>query len=83
MSPKAELTCNFFAPLSTTDMDTETTGTENTLLEQEASRILDRPPAIIMTSTTNLIQLQRDVQDHIEGECKFRNAQNGTCIITK
>jgi hypothetical protein len=25
--PKVVLTCNFFAPLRTTDMDTETTGT--------------------------------------------------------
>jgi hypothetical protein len=42
--PKALLTRNFFAPLRTTDMDTETTGAENTLLEQEALRKPSRPP---------------------------------------
>jgi hypothetical protein len=38
MPPKAMLTRNFFAPLRTTEMDTETTGVENTVPEQEASR---------------------------------------------
>jgi hypothetical protein len=33
LPPKAVLTHNFFAPLRTTDMDTETTGTENTTEE--------------------------------------------------
>jgi hypothetical protein len=42
-------------PLRTTDMDTETTVTENTVLEQEAPRKPGRPPPIVMTSTTNLI----------------------------
>jgi hypothetical protein len=53
---KAALTHNFFAPLRTTDMDTETPGAENTLLEQEAPRKLGRLPPIMMTSTTNIIQ---------------------------
>jgi hypothetical protein len=35
---KAVITCNFFAPLRTNDMDTETTGEENTLPEKEAPR---------------------------------------------
>jgi hypothetical protein len=35
LPPKPMLTHNFFAPLRTTDMDTETTGAENTLPEQE------------------------------------------------
>jgi hypothetical protein len=38
MPPKAVLTRNFFAPLRTTDVDMETTGTENTLPEHEAPR---------------------------------------------
>jgi hypothetical protein len=32
---KAMPTCNFFTPLRTNDMDTETNEAENTLLEQE------------------------------------------------
>jgi hypothetical protein len=35
---KAVITGNFFTPLRTNDMDTETTGAENTLPEQEAPR---------------------------------------------
>jgi hypothetical protein len=35
MPPKAALTHNFFTPLRTTDMDTETAEEENMLLEQE------------------------------------------------
>jgi hypothetical protein len=38
LPPKAVLTHNFFAPLRTTDMDTGTTGTEDTLPMQEAPR---------------------------------------------
>jgi hypothetical protein len=35
-----------------------------------------------MTSTTNPIRLQRDLQDHVNGDYEFRNARNGTRIIT-
>jgi hypothetical protein len=37
----------------------------------------------MMTSTTNLIRLQRDLTDHIKGEYVFRNTQNAIRIITK
>jgi hypothetical protein len=38
LPPKAVLIHNFFAPLRTNDMDMETTGAKNAVLEQEASR---------------------------------------------
>jgi hypothetical protein len=38
LPPKSASTRNYFAPLRTTDMDTETTGAENTPSEQEAPR---------------------------------------------
>jgi hypothetical protein len=53
--PKAVVTRNFFAPLRTTDTDTETIEAENALPEQQAPREPGRPPAIVITSTTNLI----------------------------
>jgi hypothetical protein len=53
MPPKEMLTRNFFALLRTTDMDKETTKTENTLSEQEASRKPGRPPSIEITSSAN------------------------------
>jgi hypothetical protein len=58
LPPKAGLTRNFFTSLRTTDIYTETTGAEKTPPEQEPPRIPDRPPAVVMTSTTNLIRLQ-------------------------
>jgi hypothetical protein len=36
-----------------------------------------------MTSTTNLIRLQSDLNDHVKREYEFRNAWNGTRISTK
>jgi hypothetical protein len=38
LSPRTMLTRNFFAPLRTNDMDTETTGAEKALPEHKASR---------------------------------------------
>jgi arabinogalactan endo-1,4-beta-galactosidase len=55
LPPKAVSTRNFVS-LRTTDMDTEPAGAENALPEQETPRKSGRSP-IVMTSTTNLIQL--------------------------
>jgi hypothetical protein len=52
--PKAVVICNLFAALRTTDMDTDITGAENTLPEQEAFRKTGGPPPIVMTSITDL-----------------------------
>jgi hypothetical protein len=71
LPPKAMFTHNFFAPLRTADMDMDTTITENTIPEQEAPRKPGRPPPIVMISTKNLIQLQRDLKDHVKGEYEF------------
>jgi hypothetical protein len=83
LPPKAVLTCNSFAPLRTTNTNTETTGAENTPPEQEAPRKPGRPLPIMTTSTTNLIRLYSDLKDHVKGEYKFQNTRNGTHIITK
>jgi hypothetical protein len=58
MPPKALSTRKFFSSFRTTDMDTETTGAENTLPEQEAPRKSGRPPPIGMTFITKLITKQ-------------------------
>jgi hypothetical protein len=67
---KTVITHNFFAPLRSNDMDTETTGAENTLPE-EAPRKSGRLPPIVMTFTTNLIRLQSDLKEHVKGEYEF------------
>jgi hypothetical protein len=64
-------------------MDTETTGAKNTLTDQEAPRKPGRPPPIMLTSAINLIHLQNNLEDHIQGEYAFQNKRNGTCIIKK
>jgi hypothetical protein len=71
LSSKAVLTCNFFAPVRTMNMDTETTEEEKTLLAQEAPRKPGGLPPIMMTSTTNLIRLQSNLKDLVNGEYKF------------
>jgi hypothetical protein len=79
---KAVLTRNFFASLRTTDTDSETIGAQNTT-GAEAPRKSVRQQPTVMTSTTNFIRLQSDLKEHVRGEYKFRNTQNGTRIITK
>jgi hypothetical protein len=64
-------------------MGKNTAGAENILPKQEAPRKSGRPPPIAMTSTTNLIQLQIDLKEHVKGEYEFRNTRNGTHVITK
>jgi hypothetical protein len=73
LPPKAVLTRKSFAPLRTTDNDMETTGAENTLPEQGTPRKPGRPPSIMMTSTTNLIRIQSDLKDRVQGKYDFRN----------
>jgi hypothetical protein len=85
-------THNFFVPLRTTDIDTETTGAKNTLPEQGAPKISGRPPPIVMTSTTNLIQLQSDLKEYIKGRVRvpkhtkqnpYHNKRNGGSFSNK
>jgi hypothetical protein len=83
LPPKAVSIRNFFAPLRTSGMNTETAGAENTLPEQEAPRKSCRPPPIVLTSIINLIQLQSDLKEHAKREYEFRNTRNGTRIIMK
>jgi hypothetical protein len=37
----------------------------------------------MLTSTTKLIRIQRDLKEHVKGEYEFRNTWCGTHIITK
>jgi hypothetical protein len=64
-------------------MDTDSSGAEATTLEEAAPGKAGRPPPIILTSTTNLIQLQRHLKNVAKGDFKFRNTKNGTRVITK
>jgi hypothetical protein len=80
--PKEVVTRNFFAPLRAADMDTEASGTEATSNEEAVPRKTDRPPPIILMSTTDLIQLQKQLKSVVKGNFKFRSTRNGIRGIT-
>jgi hypothetical protein len=57
-TPNKEIaTRNFFAPLRATNMDTDTSGAGATAVEEADPDKAGRLPPIILTATTNLIQL--------------------------
>jgi hypothetical protein len=57
--PTEVVTRNYFAPLRITDMDTDTSGTEAMPYEEAVPGKKGRPTPIMLTSATNLIQLQK------------------------
>jgi hypothetical protein len=60
--PKQVIPRNFFVPLRTADMHTDPSGTEITLNEEAVPGKTGRPHPIILTSTTNLIRLQKQLK---------------------
>jgi hypothetical protein len=42
-----------------------------------------RPPHIILTSTINLMQLQKQLKGLVKGSFEFRSTRNGTRVVTK
>jgi hypothetical protein len=88
--PQGEVaTTNYFAPLRTSEMDVELPVAEGSTqkpdrgLQQESASKSGRPPPIVLTSTTNLIHLQRKVKGFVSDSFEFRNTRNGTRIVTK
>jgi hypothetical protein len=63
-------------------MDTDAFGTEATSKEAEVPGKTGRPPPIIPASTTNLIQLQKQLQSVVKENFEFRSTRNGTTVIT-
>jgi hypothetical protein len=75
---------NFFAPLRTSGMDVVEETTDKSDTEQQPSTSkTGRPPPIVLTSTTNLMQLQRHVKILVTGSSVFRNIRSGTRTVTK
>jgi hypothetical protein len=64
--PKDLVTRNFFAPLRTVDMDADAFGTEASSNEETVPGKASKPPPIIPVSTTNLIQLQKQLKSAIK-----------------
>jgi hypothetical protein len=74
---------NFFAPLRTTSMDTEASGTEESPQEEETPGKTGRPSPIVITATVNLLQLQKLIKTVVKENFVFRNTRNGTRVISK
>jgi hypothetical protein len=65
-TPSKITTRNFFAPLRTTNMETDSSGSETTPQEETVPAKTCRPPPFILTSATNLIQLQKQLKNVVK-----------------
>jgi hypothetical protein len=65
------------------DVVEETTNKPGTEEQQPSTSKTGRPPPIGLTSTINLMQLQRQVKNIVTGSLEFRNTRGGTRIVTK
>jgi hypothetical protein len=74
-------TKNFFVPLRTINMDTDAHVTESNSTEKAATGKSCRPPPIILTSATNLIQNQ--LKGEAQQSFEFRNTRKGSRVVTK
>jgi hypothetical protein len=65
-------------------MDTDATTMEVVSTQEEAAAgKTGRPPPIILTLAINLIQLQKQLKDVVEGSFEFRTTRNGTRVLMK
>jgi hypothetical protein len=64
-------------------MDTDTSGTEAMSHEEAVPGKTGRPPPIVLTSTTKLIQLQKQLKGMVKDNFEFRSTRNGARIIAK
>jgi hypothetical protein len=80
-------TRNFFAPLKTAGMELESSEDTSNQADddgdQPPSSRRGRPPPIMLTSATNLIQLQKQLKGLVKGSFEFRNTRTGTRVVTK
>jgi hypothetical protein len=76
-------TKNFYVPLRATNLETDAPFTEPIPPEAAAQGKTGRPPPIVLTSTVNLIQLQKQLKDVAKDNFEFRNTRNGTRVVTK
>jgi hypothetical protein len=51
--------------------------------QQEPSSQAGRPPPIILTSATKLLQLQKKLRGLVKGSFEFRNSKNGDRVVTR
>jgi hypothetical protein len=71
-----------FAPLRT-EMELEGTKEETNDGDQGTTNQVGRPPPIILSSGTNLLQLQKSIKSFVKGSFEFRSTKNGTRVRKK
>jgi hypothetical protein len=75
---------SFFAPLRAgIEVEEKKTEEGQPSEGQQRSTGADRPPPIVLTSSVNLIQLQKTLKDLVRGGFEFRNTRNGTRVVTR
>jgi hypothetical protein len=64
-------------------MDTESSGLEEILQEEATPDKTGRPPPIVITAPTNLLQFQKIIKSVVKENFEFQNTRIGTRVITK
>jgi hypothetical protein len=75
-------TRNFFAPIRTTTMDTDSPVSDSASAEVGGSEKAGRPPAIVLTSAANLIHLQRQIRGVAKQSFELCSTRYGTRVTT-
>jgi hypothetical protein len=75
MRPQPEVpTRKFFAPLRR-EMELERSKEEDNEGEQQGTNRAGRPPPVILTSATNLLQLKKKIKGIVKGSFEFRHKE--------
>jgi hypothetical protein len=64
-------------------METETSSTEESQQKEASGSRTGRPPPIVITTATNLLQLQKAGKRVVKDNFEFRSTRNGMRVITK
>jgi hypothetical protein len=82
IQPQPVPTKNLFAPLRGANMEIDSCGTEENQQDEAPTVKTGRPPTIVITATTNLLQLQKIIRGVVNENFEFRNTRNGTRDLT-
>jgi hypothetical protein len=80
---QAEVSIKNYTPLRTMEMDAEDVGDSPAPEEEQQQKKTGRPPPIVLTSATNLINLQNCLEGVVKGNYEFRSTLNGTRVVTR
>jgi hypothetical protein len=77
------VTRNYFAPLRQADMDCVEPDGDDTQNQQQTLFPAGRLPPIVLTTSTNLMQLQKEIKGLVKGNFEFRSTCNGTQVVIR